>query len=66
MKANVIDTSTFPVRKVTSVRESNAQKPGWGISHFITLDCGHVVAVKVGFAVPDEAPCYRCDKEGKR
>lgn len=63
MKTNIIDNSNFPKRDVASVKPANSGLRG--ISHFLTLECGHVVAVKKGHEVPKVAPCMRCDEEAK-
>ena len=66
MNRKVIDNSNFPVRKVVSVRDANADAMSavMGIAKFVTLECGHEVGVKVGANVPTEVPCYWCHKEG--
>lgn len=65
MKTNKIDSSKFPIRKVVSVRDANkgAMSAAMGVAKFVTLDCGHVVGVKVGADVPTEVGCYWCYKD---
>lgn len=64
MKRNVIDNSTFPIRKVTRVRD--AKNPGPAeLKYIATLECGHEVGVK-NTVVPANIPCYECDKAAKR
>lgn len=64
MKRNVIDNSTFPIRKVVSVRPAN--RVVGDVLRFMTLECGHEVGLKGFDAAPDQVPCYRCDKAAKQ
>lgn len=61
MKRRIIDNSTFPERKVISVKVLREDHVA-GLSHMLTLECGHTVGVTKGRAVPESVKCYRCSK----
>lgn len=52
----IIDNSKFPERKVIRVQ------PSWapGASRLMTLECGHKVGLRDGFAVPAIGRCKEC------
>lgn len=62
MKTNIIDDSKFPRRAVTSVRDARPGNPAL-LSHFVMLECGHEIGVKVGALIPGRAGCYECSKK---
>lgn len=61
MKTNVIDSATLPRRAITSVRKARIGNPG-GLSHYLMLECGHEIGVKIGYPIPDKPGCYMCSK----